>query len=573
VKTVSRSTFGFVATVVTVVFASPAAAQRVSGRLTDIGSGQPVAFGVIEVLDSAGLTLQRTQSTADGLFLTRITSGTAVRLRATAIGYSTELTGFLHLQSTESKQINIALRVQALDLPEIGSSSRRTCSINGAASTVLTVWTEARKALRGTVLGEQERLFTFEGYLFMRKVTQDSVVLTQKARPLRAGTSQPFVAPPLASLVAEGYIQRRGPSYVYYAPNAAVLLSPDFEDGHCFSLVRNAERPELVGVAFSPARTASKNPGISGTAWLDVRSGALRLIDFRYVNAPTVPYSEYASGTVEFRVIPGAGWVVNKWKIVTPVTAIETRYRGRSAGTMHVTEFIHDGGELTAVTAGGVHTVLAPPGSISGTAYDSTRFAPLGRAVITLQGTGLTTHTDAFGRYRFDDVQPGSYMLTLYHSRLDSLPAYDVLGTKATVLQGKEAVSAVAIPPLERSMLHRCVRRLAAEDEGGIMYVPAFGIVRDSVSGARLAGATVKFDWQRLMATRETLRTGHEDVETSADERGRFIVCNVPDERWIDIVVSTTDAAYAPVRRLSTTTPTFWDVRVTRRVIASPVKQ
>ena len=42
---------------------------------------------------------------------------------------------------------------------------------------------------------------------------------------------------------------------IYWAPDAAVLLSDEFLDTHCFHVTRNERRaPGLIGLAFQPVR-------------------------------------------------------------------------------------------------------------------------------------------------------------------------------------------------------------------------------------------------------------------------------------------------------------------------------
>src|SRR3974390_3514911 len=55
------------------------------------------------------------------------------------------------------------------------------------------------------------------------------------------------------------------------------------------------------------------------------------------------------------------------------------------------------------------------PGTVEGAALNSVTGAPVKKALITLRSeadyTGYQTMTDASGRFRFDEVQPGKYAL------------------------------------------------------------------------------------------------------------------------------------------------------------------
>src|SRR5882672_10641158 len=65
-------------------------------------------------------------------------------------------------------------------------------------------------------------------------------------------------------------------------------------------------------------------------------------------------------------------------------------------------------------------------GAIRGTVYDSLLHAPLSRAEVWLRGTERRTETDGDGRFRFDAVTPGRYILAVSHPGLDSAGIFTV---------------------------------------------------------------------------------------------------------------------------------------------------
>jgi hypothetical protein len=389
------------------------------------------------------------------------------------------------------------------------------------------------------------------------------MVLRQQTEPFAAVAAQPFKSLPAERLASDGYIQRDGPNYTFYAPTPAVLLSSEFENTHCFGLRRSAARPDMIGVTFEPSDDASDVPGIAGTAWLDVDTHALRTVDFHYVNAPDIDYVEDASGFVDFTPVPLAGWVVSSWRITTPALAVVNRVNNRLGGT-RVTEFLQQGGRVTTASVAGRDWPLENPGTIEGIALDSTRSgSPLGDARIALRGTTISTQSDASGQFRFDNIPPGDYTLELVHTRLDSLPAYPGFAPAVHVRSDDVAHVTVAIPPLSRSILAQCTATDVARREE-LQHQPAFGVARDSLSGARLPRIALRFAWQNIGLVGETLTSDSTVVRTATDDRGRFHICHVPpQQRVIVMIESDSSQRYNPVVLHSARTPTFWSVEFT----------
>jgi hypothetical protein len=60
---------------------------------------------------------------------------------------------------------------------------------------------------------------------------------------------------------------------------------------------------------------------VEGTAFVDVNTGELRQIAYRYVaSRQLLPiYAEHAGGDVFLRRLPNGAWIVSKWSIRMPV--------------------------------------------------------------------------------------------------------------------------------------------------------------------------------------------------------------------------------------------------------------
>jgi hypothetical protein len=534
------------------VHAGSLAAQRVTGTVVE-GSGlEPVAFALVELLDGRGLVLSRTQTNPQGVFQLAW-HPSAQQVRAGAIGF-TDAESAVFEAGTMPPHLRLVLDTQPVALNALEVTAERVCRIGGETNAVSVAWYEARRALASAALVERDRSWTLEGYTFRRRLDADSTILSQAVRQFAASGSQPFRSLPAVDLEADGYIRREGPDYVYYAPNADVLLSPEFEASHCFGLTRRASEPNLLGVTFLPAPAARSRPGIAGTAWLDVQSHELQWVEFHYVNAASIPFADHASGRVEVRVVPSGGRVVSRWSIRTPVAATQSRL-GMRAANARVTEFQEEGGEITSLRAGAVAWDLGSPGSIRGLVFDSTSSAPLVGATVAIQGTAFRTRTDGAGRFELRDLPAGSYRVGLLHPRLDSLPPGPPPSATVTVVAGAAADVLLAVPPVVRGVVAAC-----GAESGALPSV--YGVVRDR-QGTPVAGAGLTVSWDSIFITPQQTGTLRVTRTGESDERGRFILCDVSPNRRLAVEISASGGSWEPVTLQSERIgPTFQAIRL-----------
>ncbi|CAN5331760.1 hypothetical protein BH20GEM2_BH20GEM2_18930 [soil metagenome] len=138
----------------------------------------------------------------------------------------------------------------------------------------------------------------------------------------------PFASLPAAELAAGGYVQAGPEGTYYYAPDADVLLSDTFLDGHCFRVERGegTERG-LIGLAFEPVeprgQPARGRTEIEGVLWLDRASAELRSLEYRYRDVPHDVPTDRLGGRVEFDRLPDGSWIVRRWWVRMPI--VETR--------------------------------------------------------------------------------------------------------------------------------------------------------------------------------------------------------------------------------------------------------
>ena len=103
------------------------------------------------------------------------------------------------------------------------------------------------------------------------------------------------------TLATKGYMHRNADgTHTYYAPDAEVLLSDQFIQTHCFSVVRETEKHEgHVGLSFVPIESG-RLVDVEGALWLDETSGELRTVEYRYAGLPASVSDPRNGGQLEF---------------------------------------------------------------------------------------------------------------------------------------------------------------------------------------------------------------------------------------------------------------------------------
>ncbi len=144
---------------------------------------------------------------------------------------------------------------------------------------------------------------------------------------------------------------------------------------------------------------------------------------------------------------------------------------------------------------------------VRGIAFDSLRGRPLSDAFVAVVGGGWTTTSDARGRFEFERVPPGTYLLTLQHATLDTL-GFPGLSSRVRVTDGREdiRISTPSFPTLWKTV---CGNGPAPPDSG-IVY----GTVRHAMSGAPVGEAIIMVAWHDSVA-----RLGHARADLLNRER------------------------------------------------------
>lgn len=183
-------------------------------------------------------------------------------------------------------------------------------------------------------------------------------------------------------------------------------------------------------------------------------------------------------------------------------------------------------------------TRSAPNATVRGTVRDSIADAPLAGAVVQLVPAdsmprdARTTVSDSLGRFSFDRVAAGHYMLGFFHPMLDSLGIEPP--TRALDVDGRRPVSAdLAIPSPSAIRTAICGTTVVSPSDAVVV-----GFVRDARSREPVANASVVGEWLEISIRRGAV--GHQvpRLVATTGANGWFALCGVPSPGTILVVAS-----------------------------------
>jgi hypothetical protein len=167
----------------------------------------------------------------------------------------------------------------------------------------------------------------------------------------------------------------------------------------------------------------------------------------------------------------------------------------------------------------------APTLPITGVVYDSIANAPLAGALVQLLSLGDRTWArsavaEADGRFRFDSVPAGGYVLGFLHPRLDSLLITPPL--REVRVPDVEAGVTLAVPSVGTIARAVCPEAPLAADEA--LFI---GHVRSARDATPAAFGVVHVQWSETIID-GSVRQRRPAITAEADAAGAFVVCGVP---------------------------------------------
>ena len=535
-----------------------AGGQVVRGVVVEAGAGRGLPGVVVVLLDSAGKRLAGVLVGDDGRYAIRAMTPGRYAVRAERIGYRADAPTTVTLGTGQTVDLRLETQPIPVVLGAVRVTGKSPCVASAVdGSEVSAVWDETRKALFATDLTQRQELFSARVSRFERTLDARSGKVTKyQAKETSAVTRSPFISESAARLSAYGYVRQSAGEFVYYAPDAAVLLSDEFLADHCFKLREGeGKRAGLIGLAFEPVQGRDK-PDIAGTLWIDQKSAELRDLDFAYrqlQDLPRTSKSEDFGGHLEFQRMATGAWIVERWVIRMPLL-VEGSMLARDPvvipgspptrpDRIQLAGVREAGGEVLETVARGTRRELSTEvASVRGVVYDSTRMAPLGGAHVFLDGTQFAAKSTADGSFLIEKVPPGTYSISVVHPRFDSL---SVAAPSATIdlRPNDERMAQLAGPSTATILSRSCSAGERVDGKAALR-----GHVRDGVSAGPAIDARVTLSWRGL---REPMPGQAATIDrtraTQTDSAGRYAFCGLPEGVKISARVVADDRRSTPV--------------------------
>jgi hypothetical protein len=174
--------------------------------------------------------------------------------------------------------------------------------------------------------------------------------------------------------------------------------------------------------------------------------------------------------------------------------------------------------------------------TISGTVYDSVGKRGLGEAFVQLVphadvSKGVSTVADAQGRYRFDGVAAGTYLLGFYHPVLDSLSLTAPV-TRVDVRTTGDIRAPLAIPSAATIISAVCPTTTTRDSTGLVM-----GFVRSARDGALSGKATVRVRWSEITIGSKGIEHATPTIDAVTSDAGGFAICGIPAESGSSVLL------------------------------------
>ena len=458
------------------VWAGVASAQEVTGTVRSAAGRAPVAGAIVLLVEPSGARRAATLTDDGGRFRLHAPSAGTFALRVDVVGYRSMTAPSFALGAADTVTRDVVFAFERTQLPAVAVTATSACArVSGDAGDAPRLWSEAQKTLEASRLAIQERRFSVALRRFERTIgIPDSVLRASRTWTQSAVTQNPFESLSPEAAARDGFSTQRDSGRFYFAPDAAVLLSDAFVNGHCFG-TRRGGPDGSIGLTFRPQRTDSR-VRISGVLWLDSSSAELRSLEYRYL--PSIGRADVGGGVVTFGRYPSGVWGVQRWTIRLPVLHVTDRSRrpdgafGRFIDTV-VVAVREVGGEVIA--AGASPVTSSSPTQLRGTVFDSTTGAPLVGARVTIEGFGRTTETDVEGKFVFDSLaDDGEVRLRAWHPRLDSL-GLPAMTQRTQIRRRVENTATLHVPGVADVARLRCSRatRSTARLITGILRSPA----------------------------------------------------------------------------------------------------
>ncbi len=521
----------------TALLAASSAAQVITGRIIAADNVTPVSGVVIVAADSTGQSA-RALSGATGEFSIAIPRPGRYTVHLYRIGFRPLAHAPVDVSDSGLHGLTLVAPGEVVLLSSLRSQARssscRIASDSGLA--IARVWEQGRIAMLSVGLSAESPPIIADWIEFDRTLATDGRhVRHQSTRLTRAPTTHAFTSPNPELLHSQGYVVQAPDGVQFFAPDAAVLLSDDFANDHCFEIVgEDKAHPSAIGIAFHPNDSRSGVPDIDGVAWLEKASAELQEVKFEYVNLPDAVRAARPGGDVSFKRMPRGGWIISAWQarfpVLQPHAAISdggARRRVYSSSDLDLVGMQVTGGIVSRVRDGGVVVYESPGASPKLRFISRDTLVPASGVELTLEGTDFRGVSDSAGTVEIPPILDGDFVLK-YRLGLP-VPLRDI------VFEGEIAPSASPIDSIFLPTADEIARRVCGKSVGSRSGL-LIGTIEDT--RPRRSGTPVILSWQEPMQDSTGSSHTERTREATVDSAGHWWACGVPRQTIVTASIS-----------------------------------
>lgn len=494
------------------VFSVPsiAGAQAIELHFRDETTRAPVPGAIVRLLSEKGTVAQALTNELGRVLLRAPAAGT-YHVKADRIGFVGLLVGPIELTSGDVYRRDVDMPSARLELPTLevrGTSGCDAGSQGGPLAAAL--WEEVHKALTANVLTQQQSAVPLHVRLFQRELDRHAIPLREWVYDSRLIHGQPFGSAPAALLANTGFVDQGDSIATYHAPDAALLLSDEFVQTHCFRSVPPKDR--FVGLAFEPT-PRRKVTDVRGTIWVDPATSELQFLEYTYTGLSGARAKAALGGRLDFSKLRNGEWIVASWHIRMPTLEYET-LRGPQreyALVDRIAGFVDQGGRAEVAESGDIPVARA---IVMGQVYDSTSGQGLPGAFIQVRGYRDSVLTNREGRFELVVAAAGPQVAVASHPKLGLLR---VLPQRPVLLSlGDTSRVEFAVPSIPTFVRAFCgSAHMGRSGVLGLARAPAGVSVEDLEVSARWQSATGDWHERRARPARS----------------GVFAFCDLPADR------------------------------------------
>lgn len=181
---------------------------------------------------------------------------------------------------------------------------------------------------------------------------------------------------------------------------------------------------------------------------------------------------------------------------------------------------------------------MAKPARVEGTVFDSVAMKPLVGATVQLAHPDDPSRTraltaDAAGRFRFDSVEAGAWIVGVWHPRLDSLGVTQ-FARRTSVHAGERRRITLAVPSARSLIASMCGRKIA-DDTLGVIFG---SIRRASKSREPVPTGTMRMQWLEVELSGAGVRRELVGFDQATRTDGDYIACGVPMDARVQVQAS-----------------------------------